>query len=181
LSCVWSARSRLWVILLYVALASWVLLSEPQQICGDKTRYHPRKNEVLFLLRRFLPIANKAWWLSGQRVRPSISRRGFDSHCPCIFLSFFLSPRPRHLSTPLNTANERLLGGRVVSVATLPVMVSRLGWGSRFKSDPRLNAAGSLVTPSGTLESGRMGNTSPATEPLRRPTQPHSDELRVGR
>jgi len=35
----------------------------------------------------------------------------------------------------------------VVSVATLPVMVSRLGWGSRFKSDPRLNAAGSLIKP----------------------------------
>jgi len=55
--------------------------------------------------------------------------------------------------------------GRVVSVATLPMMVSRLGWGSRFKSDPRLNAAGSLVKPSGSLESGRMGNISPATEP----------------
>jgi len=41
--------------------------------------------------------------------------------------SFFLSPRPRHLSTPPKTADERLLGGRVVSVATLPVMVSRLG------------------------------------------------------
>ena len=67
----------------------------------------------------------------------------------------------------------------MVSVATLPVMVSRLGWGSRFKSDPRLNAAGSLVTPYGTLESGRMGNTSPATEPLRGPTQPLTDELRV--
>jgi len=94
---------------------------------------------------------------------------------------FFLSPRPRHLSTPPNTADECLLGGRVVSVATLPVKVSRLGWGSRFKSDPRLNAAGSLATPSGTLESGRMGNTSQVTEPLRRLTQPHSDELRVGR
>jgi len=39
----------------------------------------------------------------------------------------FLSPKLRHLSTPPNTADERLLGGRVVSVATLPVMVSRLG------------------------------------------------------
>jgi len=39
----------------------------------------------------------------------------------------FLYVRPRHLSTPPNTAGERLLGGRVVSVATLPVMVSRLG------------------------------------------------------
>jgi len=35
----------------------------------------------------------------------------------------------------------------VVSVATLPVMVSRLGWGSRFISDPSLNAAGSLIKP----------------------------------
>ena len=35
----------------------------------------------------------------------------------------------------------------MVSVATLLVMVSRLGWGSRFKSDPRLNAAGSLIKP----------------------------------
>jgi len=52
-----------------------------------------------------------------------------------------------HLSTPLNTADGCLLGGRVVSVATLPVMVSRLGWGSWFKSDPRLNAAGSLIKP----------------------------------
>jgi len=69
----------------------------------------------------------------------------------------------------------------VVSVATLPVMVSRLGWDSRFKSDPRLDAAGNLVKSSGSLESGRMGNTSPATEPLRRPIQPHSDELRVRR
>jgi len=67
----------------------------------------------------------------------------------------------------------------VVGVATLPVMVSRLG--SRFKSDPRLNAPGSLVKPSGSLESGQMGNTSSATEPLRRPTQPHSDEPRVRR
>jgi len=41
--------------------------------------------------------------------------------------SFFLSPRPRHLSTPPNTLAKRLLSGRVVSVATLPVMVSRLG------------------------------------------------------
>jgi len=98
-----------------------------------------------------------------------------------LHFSFFLSPRPRHLSTPPNTLARRLLGGRVVSVATLPMMVSRLGWGSRFKSDPRLNAEGSPVTPSGTLESGRMGNTSPATEPLRRPTQPHFDELRVER
>ena len=35
----------------------------------------------------------------------------------------------------------------MVSVAALPVMVSRLGWGSRFKSDPRLNAAGSPFKP----------------------------------
>ena len=42
------------------------------------------------------------------------------------FLSFFLL-RPRHLSTPPNTADGCLLGGRVVSVATLPEMVSRLG------------------------------------------------------
>ena len=32
--CVWSARSRLWV-LLYAALAQLGLLSEPQQICGE--------------------------------------------------------------------------------------------------------------------------------------------------
>jgi len=50
-----------------------------------------------------------------------------------------------HLSIPLNTANECLHGGRVVSVDTLLVMVSRLGWGSRFKSDPRWNAVGSFV------------------------------------
>jgi len=42
-----------------------------------------------------------------------------------IFPSFL--SRGCHLSTPPNTADDRLLGGRVVSVATLPVMVSRLG------------------------------------------------------
>jgi len=167
LGSVWSARSRLWV-LLYTALASRVLLSEPQQIGGDDTQYHPRKNEVLFLMHRFLHVASKAWWLSGQRVCLAISQRGFGSYTCCIFL--FLYPRPRHLNTLPNTADERLLGGRVVSVATLPVMVSRLGWGSRFKSDLRLNAAGSLLKPFGSLESGRMGNTSPAAEPPRRPT-----------
>jgi len=156
------------------------VLSEPQQICGEKTRNQPWKNQILFLLRRFVLGANKASWLSGQRVRLSVSRRGIDSWTRRILLS--LSPRPRHLSTPPNIADECLLGGRVVSVATLPVMVSRLGCGSWFKSDPRLNAAGSPLKPGrGSLESGRMGNTSPATEPLRRPTQPHTDELRVGR
>ena len=39
----------------------------------------------------------------------------------------FLSTRPRHYSIPLNAAGRFLLSGRVVSVATLPVMVSRLG------------------------------------------------------
>ena len=94
---------------------------------------------------------------------------------------FFLSiSEPRHLSTPPSTTDGCLLGSRVVSVASLPVMVLRLGWGSWFKSDPRLNAADSLEKPSGSLESGRMGNTSPATELLRRPTQHHTDELCVG-
>jgi len=61
---------------------------------------------------------------------------------------------------------------------TLPVM-SRLGWGSRLKSDPRLNAAGSLIKPARVLRI--WPDSSPATEPLRGPTQPHSDELRVRR
>jgi len=38
-------RSRLFV-LLYAALAQSGLLSEPQQICGEETRYHPWKNQV---------------------------------------------------------------------------------------------------------------------------------------
>ena len=63
---------------------------------------------------------------------------------PLHFTSFLL-PRRRHYKTPPNTANERLLGGRVVSVATLPLMVLRLGWGSRFQFDPRLSAAGRLM------------------------------------
>jgi len=159
---------------LYAAVAQSGLLWERQPICGEETRYHPWKNQVLFLLRRFVLDANRASWLSVQRVRLSLLL------VPLHF-SFFLSPRPRHLSTPPNTGVKRLLGGRVVSVATLPVMVSRLGWGSRFKSDLRLNAASSLVKPYGSWESGRTGNTSPVTESLRRPTQPHSDELRVRR
>jgi len=61
--------------------------------------------------------------------------------------SFTPLRRLRPLSKAPNTDVKRLLGGRVVSVATLPMMVSRLGWGSQFKSDPRLNAAGSLVKP----------------------------------
>ena len=44
-----------------------------------------------------------------------------------LHFSFFLCPRPRHSSTPPSTVDGRLLGGRVVSVATLPVMVSRHG------------------------------------------------------
>ena len=61
------------------------------------------------------------------------------------FFPLFFHGGLGHLSALLNNGVKRLLGGRVVSVATLPVMVSRLGWGSRFKSDPRLNVAGSLV------------------------------------
>ena len=103
-------------------------------------------------------------WLSGQRSRPLIQGSWVRFWVP---QNFYFSPsrRLRYLSKAPNTPIERLLGGRVVSVATLLVKVLRLGWGSRFKSDPRLNAAGSLVKPSGSLESGRMGNTSPATEP----------------
>jgi len=40
----------------------------------------------------------------------------------------FQSTKPRHLSIPTNTAFERLLSGRVVIVATLPAMVSRLDY-----------------------------------------------------
>jgi len=43
-----------------------------------------------FLLRWFVLSAIKAWWLSGQRVRLPISRRGFVSCFHCIFISFFL-------------------------------------------------------------------------------------------
>jgi len=89
LGCVWSARSRLWV-LLCAALAQLGLSSEPQQICGEETRYSPWKNQVLLLLRWFVPSNNKAWWLSGQRDRLPISRCGFDFRFRCIFLSFFL-------------------------------------------------------------------------------------------
>jgi len=78
------------------ALAQLGRLWERQQICGEETRYHLWKKHVLFLLRRFVLIsANKASWLSGQRVRPSNLLRGFDSLFRCIF-SFFLSPRPCH-------------------------------------------------------------------------------------
>ena len=49
--------------------------------------YDPWKNQVLFC--RFRVYANKASWLSGQRVRPSFPRRGFDSQFVCIFLSLF--------------------------------------------------------------------------------------------
>jgi len=74
--------------------------------------------------------------------RSRVAGRVLDS----LRFSFFLSRRPRHLNTPLNNLVS-LLGGRVVSIATLPVMVSRLGWGSRFKSDSRFNDAGSLIKP----------------------------------
>jgi len=94
-------------------------------------------------------------WLCGQRIRPVFQRSWVQFWVPQNF-SFAALRRLRHLSKAPNTGDERLLGGRVVSVATLPVMVSRLGWGSRFKSDPRLNAAGSLLKPSGSLGSGRM-------------------------
>jgi len=50
-----------------------------QQLICDETCYHPGKNQVWFLLRGFVLGANKASWLSGQRVRLSVSRRGFDS------------------------------------------------------------------------------------------------------
>ena len=58
---------------------------EPQKslIC-----YDPWRNQVLFC--RFRVDVSKASWLSGQRVRPSFSRRGFDSQSLRIFLSFFL-------------------------------------------------------------------------------------------
>jgi len=69
--CLLSARSRLWD-LLYAALAQLGLLSEPQQMWGEETCYHRLKNQVLFLLRKFVRAANKVWWLSGQRVRLSI-------------------------------------------------------------------------------------------------------------
>jgi len=65
------------------------VVSEPQQICGEETRYPPWKNQVLFLLRWFVPDTNETSRLSGQRVRVSISRRPFDSLVRWTF-SFFL-------------------------------------------------------------------------------------------
>jgi len=88
-----------------------------------------------------------AIYLSGQRVCPSYQRLWVRAPLPQRFFPPLFHGGLGHLSTLLNIADERLLGGRVVSVVTLPVMVSRLGWGSRFKSDPRLNAAGSLIKP----------------------------------
>jgi len=46
----------------------------------------------------------------------------------CIFFPPALPPRPRFFTILINTAGERLHGGRVVSLATLSVMVSRLGY-----------------------------------------------------
>jgi len=50
-----------------------------------------------------------------------------SSPAPAMFFSPLFLGGLGHLSTPPNNTDERLLGGRVVSVATLPVMVSRLG------------------------------------------------------
>jgi len=78
LSCLWSARSRLWAIL-YAAVAQSGLLSEPHQICGEATRNHPWKKQVSFWLRGFVLDVNEASWLRDRRVHLSISQRGFDS------------------------------------------------------------------------------------------------------
>jgi len=93
----------------------------------------------------FLGAAAQVAWLSGYRTRLRTEESWVRSSLPP---HFSLDPYGRcsQWSMLPNTAVGRL-GGRVVSVATLPVMVSRLGWGSWFKSDPRLNAAGSLIKP----------------------------------
>ena len=120
-------------------------------------------------------------WLRGQRVRLPMTRRGFDSHCRCNYSSF-LSRDLGHTNSFLNFEAERLLDGRVINVATLPVMVSRLGWGSRFKSNPRLNAAGSLLEPArDPWNLAGCGHLASQGAAMRRPTQSHSDELRVRR
>jgi len=71
----------------YAVLAQSGLLSEPQQY-----KYAVRRLVTTLGRTRFCSycVGFKAWGLSGQRVRLSISRRGFDSWFRCIFLSFFL-------------------------------------------------------------------------------------------
>jgi len=81
------------------------------------------------------------------------------------FFSFTPLRRLRPSSKAPNTAIQRLLGGRMVSVATLLVLVSRLSWGSvQIRSAIKCRGQ-PLKTREGSLESGRMGNTSPATKP----------------
>jgi len=67
--------------------------------------------------------------VSGQRIRPPIQGSWVRIWIP---QKNYFAPlrRPRHLSKAPNAAIQRFLGGRVVDFATLPMMVSRLGWGS---------------------------------------------------
>ena len=111
LGCVWSARSTLWV-LFFAALALSGLWSEPRQICGEETRYHPWKSQVLFLLRRFRSNANKASWLSGERAHLRLWWRRFDSRFRCILLSLFHRGLCTEigLQTPLYKIKHPVLG-----------------------------------------------------------------------
>jgi len=103
---------------------------------GKETRYHPlkktKKKQVLLLLHTFLCGANEASWLSGQHWVAEWSPVNFAMRVLFsvpLHLSFFLAPRPRHYRTPPNTGGKLFLSGRLVSVGTLPMMVSTLGQG----------------------------------------------------
>jgi len=100
--------------------------------------YDPWKNQVLFC--RFQIDAIKASWLSGS-VSAHIS---CDTGSILRFVAFFLLSftKASSLKNASKHRHQASSGGRVVSVATLPVMASRLGWGSWFKSANKIPWAG---------------------------------------
>jgi len=103
--------------------------------------YDRWKNQVLFLLRSFQNDATKVSWLGGQRVRPSISRCGFDSNPRCVFLSLFHRGvvTKEQLRAPLTN---------VFSVAEWLALLRWQCWlGFAAQIQPRFSAAGSLIKP----------------------------------
>ena len=101
----------------------------------------------------------------------------------CIFLSFFLRGLVTkvRLRTPLtNVFSVAEWLALLLCYVASDGVETRLGFAVHIRSANKCRGQ-PHKTREGCLETGRMGITSPATEPLRRPTQPHSDELRVRR
>jgi len=105
-----------------------------------------------------------ALFFAKKRIKRGVKRKDFDSYFHCIFLSFFLAglvTKVRLRTPALNVSSvaEWLALPRYQWWCIYSVSGSNLRW---------LNTVGSLAKPRRSSESGRMGNTSPATELLRR-------------